>query len=90
MLPVDLAANASSLGADVLHATSVDEFRAAMEKAKAATRTTVVHVETDLYGPNPPGHGWWDVPVSETSALDSTRTAYETYASHKLDQRHYL
>ncbi|MFD5293624.1 3D-(3,5/4)-trihydroxycyclohexane-1,2-dione acylhydrolase (decyclizing) [Streptomyces mutabilis] len=90
VLPVDLAANAASLGADVLHAASVDEFRTAMEKAKAADRTTVVHVETDLYGPNPPGHGWWDVPVSETSALDSTRTAHETYAAHKRAQRHYL
>ncbi|MEU5046508.1 3D-(3,5/4)-trihydroxycyclohexane-1,2-dione acylhydrolase (decyclizing) [Streptomyces griseorubiginosus] len=90
VLPVDLAANASSLGADVLHATSVEEFRAAMEKAKAATRTTVVHVETDLYGPNPPGHGWWDVPVSQTSALDTTRSAHETYAAQKQNQRHYL
>uniref|UniRef100_UPI00215DB441 thiamine pyrophosphate-dependent enzyme n=1 Tax=Streptomyces shenzhenensis TaxID=943815 RepID=UPI00215DB441 len=90
VLPVDLAANAASLGADVLHAGSVGEFRAAMEKAKAATRTTVVHVETDLYGPNPPGHGWWDVPVGEVSALDTTRTAYETYAAHKHNQRHYL
>ncbi|MFC8394219.1 MULTISPECIES: 3D-(3,5/4)-trihydroxycyclohexane-1,2-dione acylhydrolase (decyclizing) [unclassified Streptomyces] len=90
VLPVDLAANAASLGADVLHATTVDGFRAAMEKAKAADRTTVVHVETDLYGPNPPGHGWWDVPVSEVSALDSTRAAHETYAAHKQNQRHYL
>ncbi|KQV93929.1 3D-(3,5/4)-trihydroxycyclohexane-1,2-dione acylhydrolase (decyclizing) [Streptomyces sp. Root369] len=90
VLPVDLAANASSLGADVLHATSVDEFRSAMEKAKAATRTTVVHVETDLYGPNPPGHGWWDVPVSEVSALDTTRSAYATYLAHKQTQRPYL
>ncbi|GAB7109898.1 3D-(3,5/4)-trihydroxycyclohexane-1,2-dione acylhydrolase (decyclizing) [Streptomyces phaeofaciens JCM 4814] len=90
VLPVDLAANASSLGADVLHAATVDEFRAAMEKAKAAARTTVVHVETDLYGPHPPGHGWWDVPVSQVSALDSTRDAYETYAAHKHAQRHYL
>ncbi|MDX2547591.1 3D-(3,5/4)-trihydroxycyclohexane-1,2-dione acylhydrolase (decyclizing) [Streptomyces sp. WI04-05B] len=90
VLPVDLAANASSLGADVLHATTVDEFRAAMEKARAATRTTVVHVETDLYGPNPPGHGWWDVPVAQTSALDTTRAAYQTYAAHKPGQRHYL
>jgi 3D-(3,5/4)-trihydroxycyclohexane-1,2-dione acylhydrolase (decyclizing) len=90
VLPVDLAANASSLGADVLHATSVDEFRSAMEKAKAATRTTVVHVETDLYGPNPPGHGWWDVPVSEVAALDTTRAAHATYAAHKQTQRHYL
>ncbi|MGW3131150.1 3D-(3,5/4)-trihydroxycyclohexane-1,2-dione acylhydrolase (decyclizing) [Streptomyces sp. NPDC001123] len=90
VLPVDLAANASSLGADVLHAASVEEFRSAMEKAKAATRTTVVHVETDLYGPNPPGHGWWDVPVSQTSALDSTQAAHETYATRKRAQRHYL
>ncbi|WP_329214460.1 3D-(3,5/4)-trihydroxycyclohexane-1,2-dione acylhydrolase (decyclizing) [Streptomyces sp. NBC_01485] len=90
VLPVDLAANASSLGADVLHATSVEEFRVAMEKAKAATRTTVVHVETDLYGPNPPGHGWWDVPVSEVSALDTTKAAHDTYATHKRAQRHYL
>ncbi|MGP3978879.1 3D-(3,5/4)-trihydroxycyclohexane-1,2-dione acylhydrolase (decyclizing) [Streptomyces sp. 8N114] len=90
VLPVDLAANAASLGADVLHARSVEDFRTAMEKAKAAERTTVVHIETDLYGPNPPAHGWWDVPVSQTSALASTRTAYETYAAHKATQRHYL
>ncbi|MBO8191445.1 3D-(3,5/4)-trihydroxycyclohexane-1,2-dione acylhydrolase (decyclizing) [Streptomyces oryzae] len=90
VLPVDLAANAASLGADVLHAASVEDFRTAMEKAKAAERTTVVHVETDLYGPNPPAHGWWDVPVSQTSALESTRSAYETYAAHKATQRHYL
>jgi len=90
VLPVDLAANAASLGADVLHATTVEEFRTAMDKAKASSRTTVVHVETDLYGPNPPGHGWWDVPVSEVSALDSTRSAYDTYAAHKQTQRHYL
>jgi 3D-(3,5/4)-trihydroxycyclohexane-1,2-dione acylhydrolase (decyclizing) len=90
VLPVDLAANASSLGADVLHAASVEEFRSAMEKARAATRTTVVHVETDLYGPNPPGHGWWDVPVSQVSALDTTQAAHESYATRKRAQRHYL
>jgi 3D-(3,5/4)-trihydroxycyclohexane-1,2-dione acylhydrolase (decyclizing) len=90
VLPVDLAANAASLGADVLHADSVATFREAVVKARAADRTTVVHVETDLYGPNPPAHGWWDVPVSEVSALDSTRAAYRTYAARKRAQRHYL
>ncbi|MFG2941763.1 3D-(3,5/4)-trihydroxycyclohexane-1,2-dione acylhydrolase (decyclizing) [Streptomyces sp. NPDC048282] len=90
VLPVDLAANASSLGADVLHATTVEEFRSAMDQAKAAARTTVVHVETDLHGPNPPGHAWWDVPVSEVSALDTTRAAYDTYTARKQTQRHYL
>ncbi|MGW5202100.1 3D-(3,5/4)-trihydroxycyclohexane-1,2-dione acylhydrolase (decyclizing) [Streptomyces spiralis] len=90
VLPVDLAANAASLGADVLHATTVEEFRSAMEKAKVSSRTTVVHVETDLHGPNPPAHGWWDVPVSQTSALDTTRAAHETYTAHKQTQRLYL
>jgi 3D-(3,5/4)-trihydroxycyclohexane-1,2-dione acylhydrolase (decyclizing) len=90
VLPVDLAANAASLGADVLTATTVDEFRDAVEKAKANTKTTVVHVETDLYSPGLPESAWWDVPVSEVSELDSTRAAYQTYADRKRGQRHYL
>ncbi|MGW5715282.1 3D-(3,5/4)-trihydroxycyclohexane-1,2-dione acylhydrolase (decyclizing) [Amycolatopsis sp. NPDC003865] len=90
VLPVDLAANAASLGANVLQASTVADFRAAMAQAKAARATTVVHVETDLYGPNPPGSGWWDVPVSEVSELDTTRKAREDYAAAKRGQRHYL
>ncbi|RSM43189.1 3D-(3,5/4)-trihydroxycyclohexane-1,2-dione acylhydrolase (decyclizing) [Amycolatopsis balhimycina DSM 5908] len=90
VLPVDLAANAASLGANVLSASTVDEFRTAMTRAKAGRETTVVHVETDLYGPNPPGSGWWDVPVSEVSELDTTRKAREDYAAAKRGQRHYL
>ncbi|MEV0404988.1 3D-(3,5/4)-trihydroxycyclohexane-1,2-dione acylhydrolase (decyclizing) [Actinoallomurus sp. NPDC050550] len=89
-LPVDLAANAESLGATVLRASTVEEFTAAIATAKANSTTTVVHVETDLLGPNPPGSAWWDVPVSEVSELESTRKAYETYAATKRTQRHYL
>ena len=90
VLPVDLAANAASLGAQVITASGVAEFRAAIEQAKAAERTTVVHVETDLFGPNPPGTGWWDVPVSEVSEVDSTRKAYGEYRAARQNQRHYL
>jgi 3D-(3,5/4)-trihydroxycyclohexane-1,2-dione acylhydrolase (decyclizing) len=90
VLPVDLAANAASLGATVLRASTVDEFRAAIGQAKANEHTTVVHVETDMYGPNPPGSAWWDVPVSQVSELDSTRRAFESYSAAKKTQRHYL
>jgi 3D-(3,5/4)-trihydroxycyclohexane-1,2-dione acylhydrolase (decyclizing) len=90
VLPVDLAANAASLGATVLRASTVDEFTDAIARAKANLTTTVVHVETDLHGPNPPGSAWWDVPVSEVSELESTRKAHETYAATKQAQRHYL
>ncbi|WP_233163675.1 3D-(3,5/4)-trihydroxycyclohexane-1,2-dione acylhydrolase (decyclizing) [Glycomyces salinus] len=90
VLPVDLAANAASLGANVLTAKTVTEFKEAIEVAKDAEATTVVHVETDLYSPGLPESAWWDVPVAETSELDSTRAAYQTYADHKRTQRHYL
>ncbi|AUH42388.1 3D-(3,5/4)-trihydroxycyclohexane-1,2-dione acylhydrolase (decyclizing) [Streptomyces sp. CMB-StM0423] len=89
-LPVDLAANAASLGANVLRATTVAEFRDAFVRAKEAERTTVVHVVTDLTGPNPPSSAWWDVPVSEVSELESTRKAYEEYRDGKRAQRPYL
>ncbi|WP_306370049.1 3D-(3,5/4)-trihydroxycyclohexane-1,2-dione acylhydrolase (decyclizing) [Nocardiopsis sp. CC223A] len=90
VLPVDLAANAASLGAEVIRAEGIKGFRAAIAQARAADTTTVVHIETDPEGPNPPGSAWWDVPVGQVSDLDSTRDAYETYRSQKQGQRHYL
>jgi 3D-(3,5/4)-trihydroxycyclohexane-1,2-dione acylhydrolase (decyclizing) len=90
VLPVDLAANAASLGADVIRARTVKEFAAALEQSRASDRTTVVHVETDPLAPVPSSESWWDVPVSETSALDSTRQARAAYEAAKRDQRLYL
>jgi 3D-(3,5/4)-trihydroxycyclohexane-1,2-dione acylhydrolase (decyclizing) len=89
-LPVDLAANAASLGADVLDATTIEEFEAALRTARAASRTTVVQVHTDPLVPAPSSEGWWDVPVAEVSELDSTRAARANYERHKLDQRTFL
>ena len=62
-VPFDLAANAASWGADVLRCASMAEFRENYGIAAASERTTVLYVETDLLGPNPPGSAWWDVPV---------------------------
>jgi 3D-(3,5/4)-trihydroxycyclohexane-1,2-dione acylhydrolase (decyclizing) len=89
-LPVDLAANAASLGADVLRATTVEEFRAALRRARDSKVTTVVHVETDPLAPAPSSDAWWDVPVAEVSALDSTRKARADYEAAKAAQRHHL
>lgn len=86
-LPVDLAANAASLGADVIKVATASEFGDAVKVAKASDRTTVIHVETDPMIPAPDSESWWDVPVSEVSALDSTRAAYATYSDWKKIQR---
>ena len=90
LLPVDLAANAASLGADVLRTATVKEFAAALEQARASDRTTVVYIETDPLAPVPSSESWWDVPVSETSALESTQQARAAYAAAKRDQKLYL
>jgi 3D-(3,5/4)-trihydroxycyclohexane-1,2-dione acylhydrolase (decyclizing) len=90
-LPVDLAANAQSLGATVLRARTVKELRAALEEAKAhQDGPVVVHVETDPLAPAPSSQAWWDVPVAEVSALDSTARARTTYDANKRRQRPYL
>jgi 3D-(3,5/4)-trihydroxycyclohexane-1,2-dione acylhydrolase (decyclizing) len=87
-LPVDLAANAESLGADVIRVKTIEEFRQALDRARAANRTTAVHIETDPLAPVPSSQSWWDVPVSEVSQLDSTQQARKTYEAHKATQRH--
>jgi 3D-(3,5/4)-trihydroxycyclohexane-1,2-dione acylhydrolase (decyclizing) len=89
-LPVDLAANAASLGCDVLRSSTTDEFRAALERARASTRTTVVYVETDPLVSSPSSEAWWDVPVAEVSQLTSTQRAREGYIERKQHQRLYL
>jgi 3D-(3,5/4)-trihydroxycyclohexane-1,2-dione acylhydrolase (decyclizing) len=89
-LPVDLAANAESLGADVLRVRTIDELRVALAKAKDSERTTVVHVETDALVPAPSSESWWDVPVAEVSQLESTQAARAAYEKAKRTQRPYL
>ncbi|MVA77190.1 3D-(3,5/4)-trihydroxycyclohexane-1,2-dione acylhydrolase (decyclizing) [Auraticoccus sp. F435] len=86
-VPVDLALNAQSLGADVLRATTVEEFAEAFATALAAERTTVVHVETDPVGPGPDATAWWDVPVSEVSTLATTQRARARYEQDRQRQR---
>jgi 3D-(3,5/4)-trihydroxycyclohexane-1,2-dione acylhydrolase (decyclizing) len=86
-LPVDLAANVASLGAEVIRVRTIDEFRAAIGRARAATGTVAIHIETDPLAPVPSSESWWDVPVSEVARLDSTQQARKTYEAHKAQQR---
>jgi 3D-(3,5/4)-trihydroxycyclohexane-1,2-dione acylhydrolase (decyclizing) len=86
-LPVDLAANAESLGARVIRAGSIDELRAGLEAAKAESRTTVIAIEVDRYE-GVPGYGsWWDVAVAEVSGVESVRAARERYEEARRAER---
>jgi len=86
-LPIDLAANAASLGVAVLRTRTIDEFRDALAAACAAERTTMVLIETDPSIPAPSSEAWWDVPVAEVSTLATTRAARSQYELDKRRQR---
>ncbi len=90
ILPVDLAANAASLGVDVIRAATAGEFADAIKVARAAERATLIYVETDPLISAPDSDSWWDVPVSETSTLSSTQAARRTYEEHKATQKLFI
>jgi 3D-(3,5/4)-trihydroxycyclohexane-1,2-dione acylhydrolase (decyclizing) len=90
VLPVDLAANARSLGAHVIEVHSREQLTDAIAEAKAWPADggpVVIHVETDPHVFAPDSESWWDVPVAQVGELESTRQAFEDYRAHKQDQR---
>ena len=90
VLPLDLAANAESLGARVLRAKTIPELREGLARARGGDGPVVVYVEADRYKGVPGYESWWDVPVAEVSEEESVRSAREDYERAHEHQRHYL
>lgn len=87
-VPIDLAANAESLGAVVFRADDRAALDAALHGARAADRTAVIYARVDPLSGVPGYESWWDVPVAEVSeqpAVRSARSAWE--ARQKARQR---
>jgi len=89
-ITIDLAANAASYGADVFTATTAKELQKALADAAATANTAVVYVKVDAKGRFGGSGAWWDVPVSETSELESTQQARKEYEEQVAGQRLYL
>jgi 3D-(3,5/4)-trihydroxycyclohexane-1,2-dione acylhydrolase (decyclizing) len=93
VLPVDLAANARSLGVHVLEVASRDELEKAIRSAKQSPGDAgpiVIHVNTEPTVYAPDSKAWWDVPVSQVAELGSTRDAFERYRAHQSVQKAFL
>ncbi len=90
ILPVDLAANAESLGANVIKATTTQSLKAALQEARDSDRTTVVKIDVDFDVRVPQYESWWDVPVAEVSEVDSAKQAYQEYKEAKQKERYFL
>ncbi|WP_030018941.1 3D-(3,5/4)-trihydroxycyclohexane-1,2-dione acylhydrolase (decyclizing) [Streptomyces monomycini] len=92
-LPVDLAANAASLGMHVIRAATVGDLRAALAAARADERPTCVYVETataDTVPGAPAAQAWWDVPVAEIATRPAAVEARKDYDRHATARRRHL
>lgn len=91
ILPVDLAANARSYGIDVVEIepgpSASARLAEAVEAAREATGSTLIHINSDPLVYAPEGEGWWDVPVAATSSMDDTRSARSAYEDERSHQR---
>lgn len=86
-IPVDFVANAKSLGADAVRATTKQELKQALETARKSAKTSVVVIET-AYDQRVPGYeSWWDVPIAEVSEIESVRAARNRYVEAVKKQR---
>ena len=87
---IDYAANALSLGLNVLAADTLTALGKALAEAKAATETTVIVTHTDPSVKVGGYESWWDVPPAEVSTIETVKAARRAYDEAKKKERWYL
>ena len=82
---IDFAMHARSMGALSENVTNIEEFEAALERARAADRTYIIAIRTHPYE-WAEGGSWWDVGMPEVTtrpAIEDARNAQESQRSHQ-------
>ena len=89
-LPVDLAANARSLGAHVIECKTYVDFVKALEAVRRTDSTSLIYIQNDRYAGIPNYESWWDVPVAEVSEMPSVEAAHTEWAQMRTRERYFL
>jgi 3D-(3,5/4)-trihydroxycyclohexane-1,2-dione acylhydrolase (decyclizing) len=89
-LPVDLAANAASLGAHTVRARTREDLQSALEEARRHEGTTAIIVEVDKEMRVPGYESWWDVPIAEVSEVAAVKQARAKYEESVKKERNFL
>ena len=84
---IDFAAHARALGADAEHVESIAGLELALVRARAATKTSVIVIDTDPLRATDAGGWWWEVGVPEISDDEAVRIARANWAAGKKQQR---
>ena len=89
-LPIDLAANARSLGAHVIECKTYDDFMNALKTVQTTDRTSVIYIQNDRYVGVDNYESWWDVPVAEVSEMESVTAARSEWSAMRAKERNFL
>lgn len=89
-LPVDIAANASSLGARSFRATTEDDLASALREARTESKTCVIVADTELYRRVPDSTVWWDIAPAEVSVDEATRKSRADYERKRDELQRFL
>lgn len=90
LLHIDYAANARSLGAEVIECVTSTDYANAIKTAQTTDRTTMIYIRNDRYVGVPGYESWWDVPVAEVSEMPSVQEARKDWQIKRAEERYFL
>ncbi|MEY8877002.1 MAG: thiamine pyrophosphate-dependent enzyme, partial [Leptothrix sp. (in: b-proteobacteria)] len=84
---IDFAMNGRSLGAEAVHVKDVAELRREMARARRATKSQVLVIDTTHHRTTDDGGAWWEVAIPEVSQRPEVLDAHARYLDAKQRQK---
>ena len=86
---IDFAAHAKAMGGEAESVSSIKELEAALQRARAASKTYIIAIDTDV-NITLEGGAWWDVAIAEVSPRKEVNEARKNYEENKKRQHQNL
>ncbi len=84
---VDYVQHAKAMGANGEFVSKIEDLEAAYLRAKASTKTYILHIEVSKYNWSEHGDAWWEVGVPEVSKKEKILEARKNYEENVKAQR---
>jgi 3D-(3,5/4)-trihydroxycyclohexane-1,2-dione acylhydrolase (decyclizing) len=84
---IDFAMHGRSMGADAVHVRDVAELRREMVRARAATKSQVLVIDTTHHRTTDDGGAWWEVAIPQVSQRPEVLDAHARYLEAKKKQK---